>query len=402
MPQSTARRARRRSPGEGSVYKVDGGRRWRGAVTWTESDGTRRRRVISGRTSEEARDKLDKLRRELHLGAVMPKGHAPTVAGYLAEWIERNRSRVRPSTWAVREQHVRLWLSPALGKITIARLSSADVERALSDFLQRGRPQTEAGKSPRKPRRLVSPMTIRHVRSTLRMALADAERDGLVGRNAASRARPPRVPSATIAYLSATDVRRLLDATHEDEYGPLYAVAVSTGLRLGELLGLSRADIDLDSGSLAVRRSMALRADGSYALAEPKTPKSQRTIPLPLSAAHALRRQRDRQDAARAAAGSAWQDRDGLVFTDAVGRPLLGPRVSYSFQRAREAAGLPQVRFHDLRHSAATLMLAEGVPLAVISEWLGHSGIAITAAHYAAVVPALRREAADAMDRALR
>jgi len=281
----------------------------------------------------------------------------------------------------------------------LARLAPADVERALAAFLASGRP--EGGEPRKRGRRTVTAQTVRHQRATLRIALAAAVRDGLVARNAAADALPPRLPHRPIAYLSAADVRRILDATRDDEYGPIYALAVSTGLRLGELLGLGWADVDLAAGTLTVRRSLARTADGRWAFGEPKSARSRRTIPLPSTAADGLRRQRDRQDAAREAVGSAWQDRDGLVFTDAAGRPLLGPRVSYAFQRARAAVGLPPVRFHDLRHSAATLMLAEGVPLAVISQWLGHSSIGITASHYAAVVPTLQRDAAAAMDRAL-
>lgn len=202
-----------------------------------------------------------------------------------------------------------------------------------------------------------------------------------------------------VDYLTAPDVRRLLEATAHDPFGPLYTLAATTGLRLGELLGLSW--LDVAGGTLTVRRSLARAAGGGWEMTQPKSARSRRTIPLPVTARDALERQRIRQEAARAAAGSAWQDRDGLVFTDAVGRPVRPDYVSHGFARARKAAAVPPVRFHDLRHSAATMMLAEGVPLAVISEWLGHAGIAITASHYAAVVPALRREAADAMDRAL-
>jgi integrase len=401
MAQSTARRARRRSPGEGSVYRTADGRRWRGAVTWTEPNGARSRRFVSAPTAAEARDKLDVLRRELRLGTLAPAGPALTVAEFLAQWIERDRTRVRPSTWKSRELHVRCYLTPTLGRLTLARLMPADVERALAAFVASGRPATgDPGQRGRhKP---VSPLTARHVRATLRRALSDAVRDGLVGRNAAGDARPPYVPHRPIAYLEAAQVRRLLDATRDDEYGPLYALAASTGLRLGELLGLSWADVDLVTNTLKVRRSLARSSGPGWALAEPKTARSRRTIPLPRVARDALQRQHDRQDATREAAGTAWQDRDGLVFTDVVGRPVHPEGISPTFQRAREAAGLPRVRFHDLRHSAATVMLAEGVPLAVISEWLGHAGIAITAAHYAAVVPALHREAAEAMDRALR
>ena len=402
MEKSTAgRRERRRSPGEGSVYRVDGSRRWKGAVTWTEPDGTRRRRVVSGHTQAEARAAVDALRRELHLGTPQPKGRAPTVGEYLGEWIERNRARVRPSTWAVREQHVRLWLIPALGKITLSRLSPADVERALAGFLKDGRPHPEAGREGRGRRRSVSPLTVRHVRATLRMALSDAERDRLVNRNAAGRARPPRVPYTPIAYLTPEQVRQLLDATRKAEHGPLYALLVGSGLRLGEALGLSSSDVDQETGTLQVRQSMALKADGTYGLSEVKTARSRRVVPLTATAREALRRQRVRQDTARLAAGSAWQDRDGLLFTDSVGRGLRPRDVSRAFAGDARAAGLGKVRLHWLRHTFATMALGQGVGLATVAELLGHSGVSITAQHYAAVVPELRRDAAAAVDRAL-
>lgn len=400
MAKSTARRTRRRSAGEGSVYEAADGR-WRGAVTWTEPDGRRSRRIVSAPTSALARDKLDDLRRELRLGTIVPPGRTVTVGEYLGTWIERDRTRVRPSTWKGRESHVRCYLVPTFGRLPLRRLSSPDVERAIAGWMTSGRPVIgEERKRGRQSHAPVSPLTARHVRATLRRALADAVRDGLVGRNAAGDARPPYVPHRPVVYLTAMDVRRLLDATAANEYGNVYALAVSTGLRLGELLGLAWPDVTAET--LTVRRSLAMAREGGWTLAQPKSIRSRRTIPLPTRARDALARERDRQAAARAAAGPAWQDLDGLVFTDSLGRPLRPEGVSYAFQRARAAAGLPRVRFHDLRHSAATLMLAEGVPLAVISEWLGHSGIAITAAHYAAVVPELRREAADAMDRALR
>jgi integrase len=297
--------------------------------------------------------------------------------------------------------HVRVYLIPALGRHTLARLSAADVEAALGRFMTSGRPVTsDQRRRGRQGHAPVSALTARHVRATLRRALGDAARDGLVGRNAAADARPPYVPHRPVSYLDAADVRRLIEATQNDDLGPLYGLAATTGLRLGELLGLSWSDVA--EGSLTVRRSMARDASDGWSLAQPKSARSRRTIPLPRVARESLDRQRVRQQAAQDAAGTAWQNRDRLVFTDGIGRPLAPGSVSVAFTKARAAAGIPHVRFHDLRHSAATMMLAEGVPLAVISEWLGHAGIAITAAHYAAVVPALRREAADAMDRALR
>jgi integrase len=399
MAKSTARQVRRRSSGEGSVYRQ--GTRWRGAVTWTEADGSRSRRIVTAATSAEARDKLDELRRDLRLGAVAPAGRALTVADYLTTWIERDRARIRPSTWRGRETHVRCYLIPALGRVTLAHLAAADVERAIGSFMAKGRPVTTNDRKRGRQRHApVSAVTARHVRATLRRALGDAARDRLVARNAAADARPPYAAHRPVSYLAAADVRRLLDATADAEQGPLYTLAVTTGLRLGELLGLTWTDVA--HGTLTVRRSLARAEGGGWELAQPKSARSRRAIPLPTIARDALSRQQARQQVAKGAAGSAWQDQAGLVFADAIGRPLRPEGVSARFQRDRKVAGIREVRFHDLRHSAATMMLVEGVPLAVISEWLGHAGIAITASHYAAVVPELRQDAADAMDRALK
>lgn len=381
---------RRRMRGEGSVYEVDGGKRWRGAIAWVDATGALHRRTVSAPTAGEARTKLDELRADLGLG-ILTTGKPETVGQYLAQWIERHRSAVRPATWHSREQHVRLYLRPALGRHPLRSLTAAQVESAMAAFLERGRPGGTG-----KP---TSPTNVQHVRSTLRRALADAVRDRRVPRNAAADARPVYVAPHPIVYLAQRDVRRLLAATRDDPFGPLYALAVTTGLRQGELLGLTWADVD--DGRLHVRRSYAKAMVRGWEFAAPKSARSRRTIPLAAAAREALETQRTRQRFARQAAGDDWQDTMGLVFTDALGRPVRPDHVSYRFRRACKAAGVPLVPFHALRHTAATLMLAQGVPLAVISEWLGHSGLAVTAMFYAAIVPELHQDAADAMDRAI-
>lgn len=393
---------RRRSPGEGSVYRAQDG--WRGAVSWTDPDGRRHRRVVRGATAAEARAKLDELRatiaRARRLGIAVPDPSL-TLGAYLAGWIERYRPTVRPATWRTAEMHVRCYLTPSLGAVPLSRLSIGDVEAAMASWLRDGLPVRPA--EPTRGRRNaagVSPQTVRHVRATLRRALADAVRDGLLARNVASDARPPYAPSRPIVYLAPRDLAKLFAATADDDLGTLWVVLGTLGLRLGEALALTWGDVDLAARTLRVRHALARDVAG-WRIAEPKTVRSRRTLPLPARAVEALARQRDRQRFLRAAAGDAWQDRLGLVFTDPVGRPLRPEAVSRVFRRTLDRVGLPRVRLHDLRHSAATALLGAGVPLSTIADWLGHASVSVTAAAYAAVTGDLLRDAAAALDRTL-
>ena len=313
----------RRSAGEGSVYATAEGR-WRASLIVTDPrTGAAIRRFVSGRTRAAAVRRLDDLKRDASSGA-LPTG--TTVAEYLDTWLELGRANVRPSSWRQRDQYVRTYIVPAIGTIRLARLVPADVERMTSGLIASGRaPRTAAG-----------------VRVILRRALGDALRDGLVARNVAALARPPRVPSRDLQagrdYLETADLRRLIGAAADHPLGALVTVAATTGLRQGELLGLSWSDVRLDHApSLTVRRSLARSWEGrdTWALDEVKTARSRRSVNLPAAAVDALRREADRQEAARRAAGTAWQDTDGLVFTDTVGRALRGYNVTREHAAAR-------------------------------------------------------------------
>jgi len=380
---------RRRPRGEGSIYVGADGRA-RGAILVVDPDtGQKVRRVVSGRNRADVREKLAKLRKDLDAGVSVKPGGPKTLAAYVVTWLPALRQRVRPSTWRSHELHLRLYVLPALGDVPLAQVTPTSVERMTAAMIQR------------KPRPL-SPTTARSARTTLRMILRDAERDGLVARNAAALARPPRAERHELRVLTTNETRRFLAGTVDDEFGPLFTVAATTGMRQGEVLGLRWQDVELSGPvpTLTVRRSLARTADG-FGLAEPKTTRSRRTIDLAPAAVAALRRQRIRQKEARLAAGDLWQDRDNLAFTDELGLPLSGPHVTKAFSATLGRLGLPHVRYHDLRHGAASMMLAQGVPLKVVSETLGHSGIAITADVYAHLSREQRREAADAIERAI-
>jgi integrase len=375
MPRSYTRR----SKGEGSVYETADGR-VRGSLIVTHPDtGQAVRRVVSGRTRADVVRKLDKLKAEGSAG--FPSGE--TTGAYLTHWIVAVKPRLRPATHREYVRHVTGYFA-GLGPVKLTQLTPGHVERAMAALLERG----------------LSPQTVRHARSSLRRALHDAQRDGLVTRNVAALARPPRLERPELRALTAAEAVRLLTETLDDPMGPLFAVALGSGLRRGELLGLRWSDVDVATGTLVVRRSVSRMADGTYAAGDPKTSRSRRTLNLAAVAIEGLRRQRIRQAEARLAAGSSWQNSADVIFTDAIGRPLDPTAVSNRFRGVSQRLGLG-AHFHTLRHTAASLMLAGGVPMKVVSDALGHSSIAITADVYAHVTPELRREAAAALDKAL-
>lgn len=292
-----------------------------------------------------------------------------TVAVYLEDWLDATRDTIRPSTWTRYAGMVRTHLVPHLGRIPLSKLAAGDVERMLRDMEG-------------------SPRTRHHARAILRTALARAVRHGLILRNAAGLAEPPRVEHREVEAWEAAQVRTFLDAIRGHRLEALFTVAVVTGLRQGELLGLRWSDVDLSGGTLTVRQSLQ-RVDGKMTAVETKTARSRRTVPMPELALSALRALRTAQEGG---IGSLY------VFTTASGGPLYGTAVYREFMAAAEAARLPRIRFHSLRHTAASLLLAQGTHPRVVMEMLGHSTIALTMNTYSHVVPALERDAADRMN----
>lgn len=368
----------RRGHGEGTIrHRADG--RWEAMLTLPMG----KRKSVYGKTRKEVQDKLRAAQRDLDNGIDLAAGKQ-TVAQFLARWLDDvAKPRVRAKTYRSYEQLVRVHLAPGLGRHDLAKLTPAHVQRFLNAKLADG----------------LSPTTVGHLRTVLRNALNQAVRWYLVPRNVAALTDPPRAQRAPVRPLLADEARRLLDAATADRLGPLLQLAVTTGLRQGELFALRWDDIDLDAGHLRVRHNLQ-RAKGGWSLGEPKSTSSRRTVTLPALAIAGLRLQRTRQLEERLFAGPRWANHD-FVFTTTTGTPLDGSNVNRRLHEILADAGLPRQRFHDLRHCAASLMLAGHVDLKTISDVLGHSQIGVTANLYAHLAPSLRREAANALDAAL-
>lgn len=316
---------------------------------------------------------------------LLPPTRAPYVAVFLERWLAAVRPSIRPSTYASYEGVVRLHITPSIGKISLDKLTVDQVAALIR--------QKQAEEQ-------LSQRSVRYVLLVLRNALNKAVRWGLIVRNVASLVDPPRVPHMQVRVLSPEEITRLLSAARGDRFESLIVLAVSTGLRLGEALGVKWADIDLSRRQIRVEKSLQRISGRGLVLSETKTDRSRRTIVLPVFAAESLRGWFAQQQHQQRAAGRTWND-DGFVFTTSTGRPVDARNVQRSFRRLLRTAKLPRMRFHDLRHSCASLLLTQGVAPRVVMETLGHSRISVTMDTYTHVMPALQREAADAIDRSL-
>jgi integrase len=376
--------ARRRGPGEGLIRRRPDGR-WEARLDLGWQNGKRKRKSFYGATRAEVRDKLTKAMRDLQQGLPLP-GERLTVAAFLTRWLEDVvRHSVSPSTHEGYSRLVRLHVNPRLGKVLLARLTAAQVTQLYSALLDRG----------------LAPRYVRLLHAVLRRALKQAVRWNLLPRNPLESVDPPRSRTREFRVLSAEEAARFLEAAKEDRLFALYVLALTTGMRLGELLALRWSDVSLETGEVRVTRKVSRIKGKGLTFSEPKTAKSRRSIVLAPMAVEALRQHRTAQLQERLAAGPAWEEQD-LVFPNLVGRPYERQNVSQrGFKRLLQKAGLPSIRFHDLRHSAATLLLAHGIHPKVVQEMLGHSSIALTMDTYSHVMPTLQREAAETVEKAL-
>ena len=370
----------RRSKGEGSLTQLTDGR-WQARIT-IRQDGKTQRRAFYGRTQAEARKKLTAALKQTDDNLPLP-GQGLTLGAFLKTWLKAKEPDLRPESYRRYREACELHVIPSIGRTSLVRLSPGDVQKCYSACRDKG----------------LSGTTVALVHGTLHKALDDATRWGQVIRNVADLVDTPRRSTPEMRPLTAEEASRLLVAAQGEPLEAFYTVALTSGLRLGELQAVRWREVDLEKKRLRVVATLTGVADGTPILAPPKTAKSRREVYLSEMASESLHRHRAQQLENRLLAGQLWQDHD-LVFCNAFGRPLDGNNIrERSFKRLLAKAGLAPMRFHDLRHAAASLLLAEGVGVKVISEMLGHADITVTLKVYAHLMPTAQEQAAGAMDR---
>jgi integrase len=348
-------------------------------------NGRRDRRHVSGVKRGDVVAKVRDLERKRDAGSAGAAGKAPTVRQWLEHWLDTIAARkVRPSTLVRYRQLVANQLGPGIGHHRLDRLQPEHVEKLYNDLQVGG----------------LSPASVVQAHRVLSRALKVAMQRDKVARNVCALVDAPTIEREEVKPLSSQDARAVLDSAKGRRNAARWSVALALGLRQGEALGLRRESVDLEAGSLTVRQALQRQPGKGLVFVQPKSRAGRRTIALPGPLRDALRAHRAAQAAERIAAGSEWNDHD-LVFCQENGRPLE-PRSDHRAWRALLAG--PKVRparLHDARHTAASLLLQQGVPARVAMEILGHSQISLTLGTYSHVVPELAEDAARRMGEAL-
>ena len=366
----------KRGHGEGSIYQRSDGR-WAATITL---EG-RKRKTFYGKTRKEVAAKLNKAIQEQKQG-ILATGPQQTLEQYLTRWLEEvHRPTIRESTYLNYRRFLNNHILPALGHIYLNKLTPQLVQSFYTQKLQEG----------------LAPGSVRDMHMVLHKALENAVRWRLIGRNVCDDVSPPKLVKYEAQTLTQKQAVRLLEAARGHRLGALLTVALATGMRRGELLGLQWQDINFEDRSLQIRRSMVRLGKEGIVESQPKSLKSRRKVVLPQFVVEVLKQHRTRQLEVRLRAGTAWEEND-LVFCNGFGRFFDQGQLHVEFQKFLKEAGLPPIRFHDLRHSAASFLLAMGVHPKVVQEILGHSVIGTTMDTYSHVLPSLQREAMDKMN----
>jgi len=364
--------AKKRSHGEGNLTQLPSGK-WRGRLTIQG-----RQISYSSRSIQEVKAWIRNTSEQIEQGLTYRTAKM-TVGEYLANWLASTTNSIRSTTAYHYKSLSNKIIKSSLGDLLIKDLTAAHVQQLYDRWIQEG----------------VHAPTIIKAHTVLHTALARAERTGLVIRNVASQARPPKAPHKEMQIWSDLEVNRFLITARDDRFYALYYLALVTGMRQMELLGLKWQDLDQARGILHVSRQLA-RSGGR--MVDQKTKAAKRSIQVGAGTLKVLNEHYQEQSKERFEASDQWRETD-LIFTSSIGTAVnYKNMLERSFKPLIKAAGVPEIRFHDLRHTAASLMLNQGVPIFKVSKILGHARPSITSDIYGHVVPNAMDGIGDMMD----
>lgn len=354
----------RRANGEGTIHYVESRQSWCAQITihLDPLTGKPKRRTVYGRTQAEVRKKLEQLK-VLREQSALASPSKVTVADWAEEWLAHAATHVRPRTHEGYARWVKTYITPYLGRVKLEKLTGREVQALLDKLAASHRPR-------------VAQLT----RVTLGMMMNHALKLGIIHRSPVQSTRAPKSEKRPMSIWTPAQARTFLEQVRGHRLEAAFYLAIATGMRKGEILGLRWSD--LESDRLHVRQSVAVVA-GMVQADGPKTQTSRRTILLTPDIVAQLERRREAWQGEKERA-EAWEG--DYIFTGRDGGPLSPHNFDTVWQREREQSGLPQIRFHDLRHTYASLALARGADIATLSERLGHADASITLKVYVHVL----------------
>jgi integrase len=375
----------------GRVFRRGAG--WSYAVDLSPdpATGKRRQRLKGGfPTKREAEAALAQIVIDVGTGRVMTSG-SKKLGEWLEEWLTSVGPSLRPTTLNLYQMAVRVWITPRIGALRLGQVTPAVLQALYLELGESGRQGSTDGLGSR---------SVRLAHQVLRQSMAKAVDWGLIRSNpAAASLELPRLKTKPVRTWTVPEARRFLSVTGNDRFGPLWLLLLSTGLRRGEALGLRWEDLDFRASRLAVVQTVVVASNRVH-LSEPKTMHGRRVVRLQPETVTALRRHQLRQSEDRLLVGSEWNELD-LIFATATGRPLHPRNIVRAFDQAVVRADVPRIRIHDLRHTAATFALREGVHPKLVQEMLGHAKVAVTLDLYSHTTDDMHQGAARRIGRAL-
>lgn len=371
--------AKKRGNNEGSIYKRENGT-WRAMVTVQG-----KRLSFTAKTKRDGQAWLRQMLEEIDYGLTFDSTQT-TLEKFMNDWLISVEPTVRFNTFKQYSQITRQHILPALGHLKLRDIKPSHIQQLYNQMVKKD----------------YGLRTVQLVHSVLHRSLAHAVKLGIIPRNPDDATTPPKPKPKEMEFFDESQVQQMLIVAYakSDRFFALYHLAVSTGMRQGELLGLKWSDLDWEQGLLHVQRQLTKKKGGGFEFTAPKTKAGTRRLNLGESALRVLRDHRQQQYLEEQAAGDEWQDND-LIFPSLIGTPFDRDNLRKRFRLILKDAGLPRIRFHDLRHTAATLMLNHGIPVIVVSRRLGHARPSITLDIYGHLIPNKQKEVALLMDQLL-